>query len=598
MFRAAEAHIQGQTNFGDNVEDEWFIVFLLKQLTKHDPDLVVTVEDSDGQFLLIEAADSLPKWLTPESAVNRVFVYRSRLHLIPKRKDPLPHGVPALPEAIRVLRSSHYETKAPREMQTAIESRIRGFPDEIRKNQHFCHCYVPAAVAAVLDSDPYLISAAVRAFFYKDPIDLKACRVMKHFPPENRVMRNVKMTRCLYAQLMSQQHTPDPKIGWEIPSPGSRQYKSYDLGMKIACGFEILAVTAEGNASPNDEDDTICLIDNPQLLDQDKRWRKYIRSLYANGYFEGLVKGSKAYTGRVDKARNYFCNAVVPSTCAHIDLASYTYLGKKILHSVQTLDIDYERYRKQESQLPPEDSDKWMSVEPDDFDEFLKEKFLNPSNSQLSKLSDSVPKAISEFVAMNSGLQGVEIAANSPSGKKGKGLPKERTVSPTPTEGFDPECFANALRNVLTLKVPSDPEFSDSDMSDYSDEMGSESDIDSDERPDELDFLKNQRNRQNMKSKKDSDDIVSDMKSYMKEMDKELSGTTIGQSFDKRPPLASVEDDDEDDDAVDIGYNALKNMLESYKNQDGMPGPSTTLLNSMGVFLPKDTDRFASQMKH
>lgn len=30
------------------------------------------VEDNDGEFLLIEAADHLPKWLNPDSSENRV----------------------------------------------------------------------------------------------------------------------------------------------------------------------------------------------------------------------------------------------------------------------------------------------------------------------------------------------------------------------------------------------------------------------------------------------------------------------------------------------------------------------------------------------
>jgi len=30
------------------------------------------VRDSDGEFLLIEAADYLPKWLNPDTADNRV----------------------------------------------------------------------------------------------------------------------------------------------------------------------------------------------------------------------------------------------------------------------------------------------------------------------------------------------------------------------------------------------------------------------------------------------------------------------------------------------------------------------------------------------
>lgn len=31
-----------------------------------------SVNDSDGEFLLIEAADFLPKWVNPSNAVNRV----------------------------------------------------------------------------------------------------------------------------------------------------------------------------------------------------------------------------------------------------------------------------------------------------------------------------------------------------------------------------------------------------------------------------------------------------------------------------------------------------------------------------------------------
>ena len=31
-----------------------------------------SVYDADGQFLLIEAADALPSWITPEKVENRV----------------------------------------------------------------------------------------------------------------------------------------------------------------------------------------------------------------------------------------------------------------------------------------------------------------------------------------------------------------------------------------------------------------------------------------------------------------------------------------------------------------------------------------------
>jgi len=56
----------------------WLIVYLLKEITKKWTDAVVGVEDDDGEFLLIEAADVLPNWVTPQNAANRV----GRFHLL------------------------------------------------------------------------------------------------------------------------------------------------------------------------------------------------------------------------------------------------------------------------------------------------------------------------------------------------------------------------------------------------------------------------------------------------------------------------------------------------------------------------------------
>jgi hypothetical protein len=65
-------YLQGVTNYGDSVEDEWLIVFILRELSKQFPDLWIKVVDTDGEFLLIEAANTLPRWLNPEIADNRV----------------------------------------------------------------------------------------------------------------------------------------------------------------------------------------------------------------------------------------------------------------------------------------------------------------------------------------------------------------------------------------------------------------------------------------------------------------------------------------------------------------------------------------------
>lgn len=64
--------LRGRTNFGDSVSDEWLVVYVLRELSSQFRDVWIRVYDTDGEFLLIEAANVLPRWLNPEVAENRV----------------------------------------------------------------------------------------------------------------------------------------------------------------------------------------------------------------------------------------------------------------------------------------------------------------------------------------------------------------------------------------------------------------------------------------------------------------------------------------------------------------------------------------------
>ena len=64
--------LRGRTSYGDSIEDEWLIVYILRELSKTFHELWIRVFDADGEFLLIEAANALPRWLNPEVAENRV----------------------------------------------------------------------------------------------------------------------------------------------------------------------------------------------------------------------------------------------------------------------------------------------------------------------------------------------------------------------------------------------------------------------------------------------------------------------------------------------------------------------------------------------
>lgn len=71
------AHLYGISHYGDNLQDEWFIVSLLFHISRELPSIIIRVCDSDGEFLLIEAAEFLPQWANPDTCEQKVFKNRN-----------------------------------------------------------------------------------------------------------------------------------------------------------------------------------------------------------------------------------------------------------------------------------------------------------------------------------------------------------------------------------------------------------------------------------------------------------------------------------------------------------------------------------------
>ncbi|KAI8540884.1 hypothetical protein RHMOL_Rhmol08G0019800 [Rhododendron molle] len=168
-------HLHGKLRYGDNLDDEWFVVFLLLQTSLSFPDLSIRVFDSDGEFLLIESAFHLPRWLNPDTAANRLFLRHGHLHVIPKSLSP---DTPTLTQSLTLLINSGDQTLASDPIQSAIKNRIKNYPGN-NMNMHRVRVRVPVSVARVLKHEPYLISLAVAGFYDRDIDSMKYAAKME-----------------------------------------------------------------------------------------------------------------------------------------------------------------------------------------------------------------------------------------------------------------------------------------------------------------------------------------------------------------------------------------------------------------------------------
>ncbi|XP_074010751.1 protein ecdysoneless homolog [Numenius arquata] len=564
------AHIGGTTVFGDNVEDEWFIVYLVREITREFPGLAARIDDNDGEFLLIEAADFLPKWLNPENSDNRVFFYKGELHIIPLSEtdeeecDPWAAS-PTISQALTLLSSHSEEFLAAEPIRTAVYKRISGYPEKIQASFHRAHCYLPAGIVAVLRQRPSLVAPAVQAFYLRDPVDLRACRSFQTFPPDERVMTVVTFTKCLYAQLVQQKFVPDRRSGYTLPLPSHPQYKAYELGMKLAHGFEILCSKCS-RASP----------DSKRNVLSGPLWERFLNSLKEKHYFKGEMEGSAKYLELLRMAEDYFQQSVTkPESSVEVNP------GDEILALLQATTIDLKELEREAACLPPEDDDSWLEITPDDLDQMLKEARNEspPSSSEEERKYDleAVAESMKAFVSKVSTHEGAEMPWSS----------DESHVT------FDVDSFTKALDRILGA---------DSEELD-SDDLDEEQEFDLSDEDDEDFDAENQREDE----KVSPNELIGSLKSYMNEMDRELAHTNVGKSFTTQKKGASSGNatasqntgpdsgaEDPELTPVDVDMNLVANLLESYSAQSGLAGPTSNILQSMGVYLPENADRVGS----
>ena len=116
------SYFTGTVKFSDSIEDEWFITYIAYKLSEEFPTVSISVTDTDGQFLLIEAADFIPDWIDPENCENRIWIRQGQLHIInldEPGRNTNDFGI-RLHSALECVRKRPHDTIADRDVQTAI----------------------------------------------------------------------------------------------------------------------------------------------------------------------------------------------------------------------------------------------------------------------------------------------------------------------------------------------------------------------------------------------------------------------------------------------------------------------------------------------
>lgn len=252
-------HFAGSTSFGESIADEWLIVYILRELSKEFEDAWIRVVDADGEFLLIEAANALPKWLNPEIADWRVWINRGQLRIIPREpvseskdaKTPSNKSQQRIPRNLKLVDALEFiKTSSARIIHSPlIEAeafyRLRNYPAAIAESMHTALITIPRNLAYVLRRTPVHITAATEAFYLRDPISLRPLQDKKgeklKFLPMDLVTMSVKFTRVGYAQTKSQEFNA-PAVWRPVlqKNLSPKEKEQLNMGMKLSCGFEML----------------------------------------------------------------------------------------------------------------------------------------------------------------------------------------------------------------------------------------------------------------------------------------------------------------------------------------------------------------------
>ncbi|KAI1370284.1 SGT1-domain-containing protein [Hypoxylon crocopeplum] len=530
-------YLRGATDYGDSVEDEWLIVYLLRELTRSFPSLWVRIFDSDGEFLLVEAANVLPKWLSPEIDGNRVWMHDGKLHILPLAASSGEKRSLSLIEAVSYIKSDPGALIHSTFVEAEGFYRLEKYPGQVTDSIHYSPVTIPRKLVYILHERPSTIAPAVEAFYLRDPVAMKPLASSSgsmHFPPNDLVTVSVKFTKVLFAQLKSQ-HFPPPPIWTTVFEVAEKQTSDtedaqkrlsrLEIGMKVTSGFEMLATNA------NKKDNRLA--------------REFAMLL------EDLEED-----------------------------------GVEVLPTNDEMETWKDVHR--------EDDESWLDINFEDFENELQGN-RGPRKGAESGFGDSsaqadLQKIVSRFETfLNDETAGIEGAEMEDMDEDDDSSDEDEDDSDDEDKevSFDEEQFSKLMREMMGLPAAG-PTDLDNASGHLEDDTGHVTFKEEDEEDDDTGIA--QLAAQMEAELKEHGALKLDPEP---DKAKAIEARDGNKAKDKeKDVLGGITDDGEEsgEEEVDVDFNLAKNLLESFKSQAGMAGPAGNILGMMGLQLPRDED--------
>ncbi|QSZ32002.1 hypothetical protein DSL72_001571 [Monilinia vaccinii-corymbosi] len=538
---AGSMYLDGITNYGDSVEDEWLIVYILKELSSRFPTLWIKVVDSDGEFLLIEAANALPRWLNPEIADNRVVADSStKTPTVPVSRSL------TLKEAQKILSSTPEILIHSPLIEEEAFYRLRNYPAQIADSLHHARITIPRKLAYVLHLLPTSIAPAVEAFYLRDPIALKPLQTASSslvFPPKDLVTISTRFTKVLYAQLKSQQFSA-PFAWRDVIAPTQSgvvldDFTKLETGMKVTSGFEMLVTDPKNGDYRSVREINILLED----LEED--------------------------------------NSNLPN-----DNEMLKWKDSMREDDEKWLDINFEDF---ERELDGKNKEKKSTGIPGAFDP------EPPSGFGDAKTEADLKKMVERFEAFlnydDAGPDGAEMDDmdnddddDEEDDEDDEDSEEDKDVS------FDEAEFAKMMREMMGMPADDIEEPATRSKPGKSRRIQDFDGDDEDEGGDEMEEIQKVMNSMEAELNEAGALSLGPTSSKIAALSDRNMGTGRDKQQIQGEKHEGEEGEEESDEELDIDFNLAKNLLESFKSQGGMAGPGSNLLGMMGMKLPRDED--------